>query len=195
VLDASSNRTCDPERWVDEHGDALYRFALIRVGREEAAEDLVQETFLAALRSRKRYRGQSTERTWLIAILKRKTADWLSRRSQERSRRAAAGEDRWVDCLFDERERWKEPPGTWGDRPETALESAEFWQVFSSCLQKLPLRMGVAFHRREIEERSTRELCQELGVSPTNLWVLLHRARLRLWKCLDRNWFERESES
>ncbi|MGD9855037.1 MAG: RNA polymerase sigma factor, partial [Planctomycetaceae bacterium] len=75
----------DPECWVDDHGDALFRFAMVRVGRREIAEDLVQETFLAGLKSRDRFRGQSQERSWLIAILKHKTADWLNRRARERT--------------------------------------------------------------------------------------------------------------
>ncbi|MGE0378659.1 MAG: sigma-70 family RNA polymerase sigma factor [Planctomycetaceae bacterium] len=184
----------DPECWVDDHGDALFRFAMVRVGRREIAEDLVQETFLAGLKSRDRFRGQSQERSWLIAILKHKTADWLNRRARERTQTMGAGGDAWVDSLFDERERWEVPPGHWGDRPETALECTEFWDVFSVCVQKLPARLSMVFQQREIEERSTEEICKELRLSPTNLWVMLHRARLRLRKCLDAHWFLRERE-
>jgi RNA polymerase sigma-70 factor (ECF subfamily) len=183
---------CNPERWLDDHADALFCFAFKRIGRRDVCEDLVQETFVAALKSRERFSGRSNERTWLIGILKHKTVDYLRRRS----RNTASGPetDSWLESLFDERERWKVPPGDWGANPESALERSEFWEVFEDCLRKLPGRLAVAFRLRAVEDQSSEVVCKELHASATNLWVMLHRARLRLSKCMDTRWFGREGQ-
>jgi RNA polymerase sigma-70 factor (TIGR02943 family) len=179
----------DPARWVDEHGDYLFRFALSRLRRREAAEDLVQETFLAALRARERFAGASSERTWLVGILKRKIVDHLRRTGREQPAGDLAAVDRWADGLFDERGHWRKKPGKWPADPSAALEKTEFWSIFSRCLGKLPERLANAFVLREVEELDSHEVCKVLGVSANNLWVMLHRARLGLWRCLEINWF------
>lgn len=183
-----------PDRWLDEHGDVLFRFAKVRVGRSDAAEDLVQETLLAALRGQQQFRGEADERTWLLAILKRKVVDHLRRRQRESPLTGLEQPDEWVDGLFDQGGRWKVAPGNWELGPGAALERAEFWTVFTDCLGKLPQRMAGVFSQREIDQLSTEEICKDLAITPTNLWVMLYRARLRLWKCLDANWFGGERE-
>lgn len=180
------------DRWLDEYGDVLYRYAKSRVGRRDVAEDLVQETLLAGLRGQHHFRDQSSERTWLVGILKRKIADHFRQRAREVAQVPLSSTDDWADSLFDDRERWKAAPSIWEHSPSAPLERSEFWQVFTDCLGKIPERMREAFSRREIDETSTEFVCQEMGVTPTNLWVLLYRARLRLWKCLDANWFAGE---
>jgi len=182
----------DPDRWVEDHGDALFRYAVLRVRRSDTAEELVQETFLAALKSRQQFDGRAAERTWMIAILKRKVVDFLRQRDRERPASSVSGNDPWLDSLFNERDRWRTPPGNWGPEPEANLERGEFWDVFRSCLQKLSARLAGAFQLKVVEEQKTEEVCKVLRISPTNLWVVLHRARLRLWQCLNDNWFEGE---
>ena len=179
----------DPERWVDEHGDYLFRFAVSRLRRREVAEDLVRETFLAALRARERVAGASSERTWLVGILKRKIVDHLRRTGREHPTGELAAVDRWADGLFDQRGHWKTKPGKWPGDPGAAIEKAEFWSIFSHCLGKLPERLANAFVLREVEELDSHEVCKVLGISANNLWVMLHRARLALWRCLEINWF------
>lgn len=187
----SSLRT-DPESWVDDHGDALFRFALARVEKVEIAEELVQETFLAALRSSDKFRGDSQERTWLVSILKRKIIDFF--RSKKRDHKVLKDQsvDSWLESLFDNRGQWKNAPQTWGTQPEDVLETEEFWAVFQNCLNKIPLRMAATFRLRELDNYSAEDVCKELQLSTSNLWVVLHRARMRLWKCLDLNWFNGE---
>lgn len=190
----SSAPRLDPEQWLNEYGDVLFRFAKVRVRRSDVAEDLVQETLLAALRGQQEFRGEAEERTWLLAIMKRKTIDHLRRKDRESSLTSLDQPDEWVNDLFDHRGRWKVAPGNWDRGPGAALERAEFWVIFSSCLGKLPQRMAEAFSQREIDQLSAEKICQDLAITPTNLWVILYRARLRLWKCLDANWFGGEHQ-
>lgn len=190
-----AERVADPREWVERHGDALYRFALARVRRADAAEDLVQEAFLAAWRGQAGFAGGASERTWLTAILKRKVADWLRRRVRDRLRAAAAEPDRFTAGLFTGRGEWKAPPGRWRRAdPADPVERAEFWAVLHACLGKLPPRLHDAFALRYLDEAAGEEVCRELGLTPANLWVMLHRARLRMWACLSQNWFGEEPQ-
>lgn len=179
-------RPTDGDRWVDEHGDHLYRYAMSRVGRAEVAEDLVQETLVAALESAFRFEGRSSERTWLVAILRKKLVDLL-RRMRGRLASEIPATDEWMDGLYDRTGHWKTAPGRWGDDPSAVLERREFWQAFERCRGALPERMREVLVLRLLEDVSTEEIGEVLSLSPANVWTLLHRARLRLWKCLDRN--------
>jgi RNA polymerase sigma-70 factor (TIGR02943 family) len=179
----------NPTAWLEHHGDYLYRYALSRLRRSEAAEDVVQETFVGALKNRDQFAGNSSERTWLVAILKRKIVDHLRRKQRERPVSELASEENWADDLFDDHGHWKRRPAAWTRGPGAALDREEFWAAFRACLDKLPERMADAFTLREVEGLDGREVCNALDVSANNLWVMLHRARLRLWKCLGSNWF------
>ncbi len=182
----------DPGGWVDRHGDYLFRFALARLRQPEVAEDLVQETFLAALSAKERFAARSSERTWLVGILKHKLVDHLRRKSREQPVSDFAATDKAVEDLFDERGHWRRKPGEWDAGPGATVEREEFWAALARCLGKLPGRLADAFTLREVEELESHDVCKALDVSATNLGVMLHRARLRLWRCLDVNWFGNE---
>ena len=177
----------EPIRWADRHGECLFRYALARVHRADLAEDLVQEAFLAALRGRDKFTGASSERTWLIGDLKHKIIDDLRRRRLDQPASAIAP-DGWMDELFDATGHWKKAPARWSN-PGAAFENAECWSTLSACLGKLPRRLASAFCLREIDELGNPEICAALGISATNMGVMLHRARLRLGHCLDIHWF------
>ena len=178
----------NPETWLDEHGDCLYGFALLRVRKQEAAEDLVQETLLAAIRSQDRFAGKSSIRTWLVGILKNKILDYFRKLGRETS---------FTDLEFlqhEQSDRFQE--GYWlHDRGpqewdfDRKLDREEFWTTMRRCLSKLPPRVGDVFMLREVDQRSTREICSALSISQSNLWVMLHRARMALRGCLEMNWF------
>lgn len=179
----------DPTTWVDEHGDTLYRYALVRVRRPEVAEDLVQETLLAAFKGRDGYAGKSTERTWLIGILRHKILDYLRSRSRGMDGVTADGAGEWLEQGFDERGRLVKPPGRWSVEPEALAEHQEFWKVLHQCLDDLPPRSREIFARRMMEQQDSELICKELEITATNLWVILHRARALLRKCLELYWF------
>ncbi|MBN1674570.1 MAG: sigma-70 family RNA polymerase sigma factor [Kiritimatiellae bacterium] len=184
----------DPESWVDRYGDYLYRYALVRVHNPKAAEDLVQETFLAALNAMKDFSGRSSEKTWLIGILKHKIVDYFRKSSREYAVEdpEAAGDP--AEDSFDRKGEWKVKPSEWTTDPSLALEQQEFMDVLQECLSALPGRLGHAFVLREMEDMTSDEICKVLDITPTNLWVVLHRARLRLKSCLEANWLAKNRE-
>jgi RNA polymerase sigma-70 factor (ECF subfamily) len=179
----------DPETWVDQHGDSLFRFAVLRVQDPETASDLVQETFLAALSSRDTYSGRSSVRTWLVGILKRKVADRLRKTGRERRFSEAGESEDGTERMFDRRGRWRTPPLDWGSDPLRECERREFWEVLGQCLSKIPAHLVDAFLECELEGESREAICRDLKITPENLSVRLFRARLLLRRCLEMHWF------
>jgi len=171
-----------PEDWVDQYADQLYRYAIVRVGKAELAEELVQETFLAGLKGAQRYSGAGTPAAWLHGILKRKIIDYY--RKSGRQANIAEDDESAMNQIFDSSGNWRNEPKLFGDRPSQSIENLEFWESFYSCLEGLPTRQANAFKMREVDDLKSDDICQQLEISSTNLWVLLHRARLRLAKCL-----------
>ena len=183
----------NPESWVDLYGDFLYRFALSRVKDPSVAEDLVQETFLAALRARENFKGRSTGRTWLTAILKHKIVDHIRKKIREPSTDKIEAISDTADPDFDERGEWHNRPSKWAVNPGNLYEQKEFLNVFYRCLAEMPERLAEAFVMREIDGRSTDEVCKELGITATNSWVMLYRARMSLRRCLEMKWLSAEA--
>jgi len=160
------------------------RNALSRLRNEDSAEDVVQETFVAALRARDQYSGKGAEGAWLLGICKRKIVDFIRRRNRPD---AAAGGDLGSDpsaSLFDAKGNWRLDPRIMKGRPEACLDRGEFWQAFRGCLGGLSQRQADVFMLREVEDMASQEICKELGITTSNLWVLLHRARLQLTRCM-----------
>lgn len=188
IAPAQSPRA-NPERWVDEHGECLYRFALLRVRKPEIAEDLVHESLLAAVRTMENYSGRSTERSWLVAILKNKISDHFRKSDRETP---------FTDMQFlgDEMSH-KFKDGFWNhdlgpkewQESEAVTFRGEFWQTMRACLDKLPPRMADVFMMREMDGIDSLKICETLQISQSNLWVILHRARMALRECLEKNWF------
>jgi RNA polymerase sigma-70 factor (ECF subfamily) len=176
--------------WLDRYGDALYRYALIRLRRPQEAEEAVQETLLAALKALSQFEGRSQPLTWLMSILKRKVVDRL----RAAARQAPALELEELDAWFDATGHWRRSPRRWDD-PAAVAERAEFWGVVRGCVGKLPPRMAEAFTLRTLDHFASTDVCRELAISPGNLWVLLHRARLQLVRCLEIHWFDTERPS
>lgn len=182
-------KSTDPGGWVDRYGDYLFRYAMLRVRSRATAEDLVQETFLAALAHREAFSGDSSEATWLIGILKHKILDLFRQRSREAPGEEGDLRDSPDVGAFDGTGHWISGPAEWGGNPATLYRQKDFLDQFSICLSELSRNHADAFTLREIEGLGTEEICKVLGVSETNLWVILHRARMQLRKCLEARWF------
>lgn len=185
----------DPAVWVDEHGDYLYRYALIRLRNEARAEDAVQETLLAALQALDSYGGKSTERTWLTGILKHKIIDTIRKACREVPIEPADLDLSEFDPLFERPDEfqghWSDTlsPRIWHRSPEDALQQTEFFNVLQKCISKMPEKVATVFSLREMDELDTDEICEVLGLSAGNFWVIMHRARMSLRRCIEINWF------
>ncbi len=178
--------------WVDEHGDCLYRYALARVRKPEVAEDLVQETFLAAVRGYEKFGGRSAVRSWLCGILKHKIMDHYRKAGRETSFTdleffADECAEKFVAQGFWQHE---EGPKEWTPDASEVMERSEFWKTMRACLAKMPERVATVFAMREMDEVPSKEICATLAISESNLWVMLHRARMALRECLEKNWFD-----
>jgi RNA polymerase sigma-70 factor, ECF subfamily len=184
-----------PDEWIDRYGDYLFRYALLRVRQTHIAEDLLQDTLLAAFQSRRSFSGRSQERVWLVGILKHKISDYYRKASQEGAEdRNAHIPEEWT-ASFDDRGHWKREdmgPREWTMDPGAVLERREFWEALNRCLGELPSRQASAYSLREIEGLKGNEVCEKLDISESNLWVILYRVRLHLRRCLEIKWQGRE---
>lgn len=172
----------------------LLRFARLQLRDAGAAEDAVQETMLAALLGGHAFESRSSYKTWLIAILRNKIIDIIRGQSREVAASSLAddeaGDDLLAESLFDRRGHWQPEtqPGRWAD-PEASFEQQQFWAVFEACLDHLPAKTARVFMMREFLGFETDEICKETGISSSNCWVVLHRARMGLRACLETRWF------
>lgn len=185
----------DPEQWVEAYGDYLFRYALARLRDPARAEDAVQETFLAAWKGRKKFAGRSAEKSWLVGILKNKIFDHYRKASRETSFTDLEfyhdeESDRFIpDGLFKDGWVHELGPLEWSTEPGATLDREVFWQTFHDCANKLPKNVATVFSLREVDGVESREICELLNISEGNLWVMLHRARMALRRCLEMNWF------
>ncbi len=175
----------DSIRWVEQYGDYLYAFALSRLHNKMLAEDFVQETLLSAFESREKFAENSSVKTWLTAILKHKIFDHYRRSIRQVSFDSEAEET----AFFDETGHWRDSLSDWNLTPEKLFEQKEFQTILQSCLADLPENLAAVFTLREIEGLGTKEICGILSISQNNLWVLLHRARLRLRQAIESRCF------
>jgi RNA polymerase sigma-70 factor, ECF subfamily len=188
----------DPERWVELHGDYLFSYAMMRLRDATKAEDAVQETFLAALKGGGSFAGRSAEKSWLVGILKNKISDYYRKASRETSftdMEFYSNEERdsFVgDGVFKDSWNHEHGPRDWSS-PGASLDSEVFWQTFRDCSNKLPKSVGTVFTLREVDGIESREICAMLNISESNLWVMLHRARMALRRCMEVNWFGKKA--
>ncbi|MEP6847356.1 MAG: sigma-70 family RNA polymerase sigma factor [Acidobacteriota bacterium] len=193
--EAANTIDIDPTVWVDDHGDYLFRYAVVRLRDEAQAEDAVQETLLAAIQTLGSYGGKSTERTWLTGILKHKIIDHYRKSSREVPLNPSETDLSEFDPLFERQDDFKDhwsdtlSPRIWNRPPDEALQENEFFGVLQSCLTKLPERVANVFSLREMNGLEAGEICEILALSANNFWVMMHRARMSLRRCIEINWF------
>lgn len=179
--------TPEPDKWVDRYSDYLYNYAIGRVNNHEVAQDIVSETFLSALKGIKSFEGRSSERTWLIAIIKRKIIDYYRKQSTEKERAKVSFHNMDADYEKD----WLEE--NVADlqllSADEKLENDELRMAILECMTELNDIQARVFRMKNIEGLDSEYICNELNITPSNLWVILHRARKILMDCMEKKWF------
>lgn len=178
--------TFNPNEWVNKYADALYAYAVVRVTDTGLAEDIVQDTFLSAWKARDTYQGQASEKNWLYTICKNKIIDYYRKKAKSIVQLTTKEEE----LYFDEVEHWTNETGPkeWGVDYEQPIEKKEFYAVLENCKRKLNDIQQSVFVMKYMEELDANEICKVLNITPSNYWVLIHRAKLHLRKCLEKNW-------
>ena len=181
------NHQINPNKWIDLYSDYLFNYTISRVSDREIAQDLVQDTFLAGLKSMKNFKGEASERTWLISILKRKIIDHYrkinSKKGKAEVRINYNDSETEGDWLV---ERVADP---FDKTAEDTLQNAELGDAIHNCLEKLPQKQANVFKMKTILGHETEVICNELNITASNLWVIIHRARTAMADCLKENWF------
>lgn len=194
-LDSSLHRNI--REWVSKYADDLYRWALHKTNDKESSQDLVQETFLSAFKAQDKFQGNSQAKTWLFSILNHKIIDFHRKKFRETvinntSRNAFSSNSDVLDHFFDEDGAWKPEanPNTWQENEEHLLDNMEFKVVLQDCMNKLPKNWYYAIHFKYLEAKDGKEICQELGITSSNYWKMLQRAKLQLKMCLEISWIK-----
>ncbi len=190
----TSGSSVGPAEWVEAHGDYLFRFALLRVRNKSLAEDLVQDALVSALKAWSQFEGRSSVRTWLTGILLNKIIDHF--RASEQRLVAAHDPSELsgsVDKHFTKMGIWNSVLSDWASNPQKHLENKDFLGVLGNCVGKLTLVAQRVFVLKVLDGLSTEEVCNILKVTPSHVWVLVHRARLALRDCIELNWIKAES--
>lgn len=187
---SDSKHSLSPDNWVNNHADYLFNYAITRVNNHEIAKDLVQETFFAGLKAMENFQGKASERTWLISILKRKIIDYY------RKINSAKGKAEVKMNFYTEGERegeWIEErvPNSWSSQVEKDIENRELGMALEKCIDALPEKYSIVFRMKTIDQFETEEICKELNITSSNLWVIIHRARTQLRRCMEVNWFKK----
>jgi len=178
----------DPNKWIDSYADYLFNYTITRVSNRDVADDLVQETFFSGLKSAKNFKGEASERTWLVSILKRKIIDHYRKINSNKGKAEVRinysdgeSEGDWLE------ERVADP---FDKNAENKLENEELGLAIHNCLEKLPQKQAEIFKMKTIQNFDTEAICNEFDISASNLWVIIHRARTSLEGCLDETWFK-----
>lgn len=182
--------------WVDAYSDKLYSWCLYKTNNKEIAEDLVQDTFMSAFQSINKFEGKSDPKTWLFSILNNKIADHFRKFYRDptitESEIKQSSEASFFETYFDESGSWlkEQRPKAWQE-DDHLLDNTIFVKVLKSCMNKLSSDCYAAVQLKYLEEKKGEIICQELQITPTNFWQILHRARLQLRRCLEINWFKK----
>ncbi len=180
--------TIDPNQWIALYSDYLFNYTVSRVSDRDMAKDIVSDTFLAGLKSMKNFKGEASERTWLISILKRKIIDYYRKINSIKGKAEVRmsynsdieNEGDWLE------ERVADP---FDKTAENTIENRELALAIQNCLSKLSKKQATVFEMKTILEYETETICNELNITASNLWVIIHRARTAMASCLEKNWF------
>lgn len=190
VINEKSKKTL--ENWVNQFSDELFSWALYKTSSKETAEDLVQETFLAAFHKIDTFQGKSQPKTWLFSILNNKVIDYYRLSAKTTKKTFSISENNGYelsDALFNETENWKNNDinPIW-DQEEELLDNPEFNNIMQGCMEDLPQKWKFAVTSKYLTDKNADEICQELEITTSNYWQIVHRAKLLLKKCLEMKW-------
>ncbi len=180
-------------QWVDDYGDLLFRFAFQRTGNREVAEDLVQETLLSGFKSLETFKEEASDKTWLMRILRNKIIDhYRKTRTKQTEGEVSQKKEVSINAFFDESGGWMpdKGPQPWSDQPDAVMEQAQLGDALNGCIDKLKGKGASAFRMKYLEDDDSEEICKVLDITPSNYWVLIHRAKLQLRECLDQSYFK-----
>ena len=175
------------ETWVNQHTDALYSWAFHKVSDSELAKDLVQDTFLAAAEKMENFKGDSSPKTWLFSILNHKIIDHYRKKVHQ----PLTLENQSDLIYFDADGAWQEShkPKDWqSDDEKNVLDETDFQEVLQKCMNALPEKWNVAMKLKYLAEKNGEDICQELGITTSNFWQIVHRAKLQLRDCVEKKW-------
>ncbi len=190
----NNTKTLDPSSWVKLFGDYLFSYALLKVGNRETAEDLLQETFVSAIKARDTFKGDSSEKTWLVAILKNKIIDHYRKKDvlKNASEYVAETDNDFSIHYFDKSNgHWLQntAPQDWPESADQPINSVEFERVLQMCIHKMPPKLIPVFVAKFIDDEDSQEICKVHDISASNYWVMIHRAKVLIRSCLEKNWF------
>lgn len=192
-MEEAGQNKLTPEKWVDNYSDYLYSFAFYRVSDQALAEDLVQDTFLSALSARDTYKGQASEKTWLVSILKNKIIDHYKKAStrNESPLQLSTYDAPSYDYYFNKQKKghWQKEhsPKDWG-QSQHQPETKEFLGILQKCMASLPAKWAGVFKMSLLDDQDSKEVCKEFKLTSSNFWVIMHRAKLQVRECLEKNW-------
>jgi RNA polymerase sigma-70 factor (ECF subfamily) len=183
-----------PGAWVKTYADYLYSLALIKVGNKETAEDLVQETFLSAYKAKDTFKNESSEKTWLTAILKNKIIDHYRKKDvlKDVSGYISDTNEGFDEHFFDAQNgHWlvESEPLAWKELADAKVNSNEFNKIIQYCIQKMPTKLVPVFVAKFLDEAESDFICKEFNITSSNYWVIIHRAKVLIRSCLEKNWF------
>ena len=183
-----ANQSPDLGQWVDDFTPALFSWALHKVSDEELARDLVQDTFMAAVEKLASFRGDSSPKTFLFSILNHKIIDHY----RKKVHKPVNMEDQTLSTFFNEAGDWfnEKKPREWHEDEGNLLDDVNFQTVLKDCIENLPENWNACVTSKYLMDKKTEEICQDLGISPTNYWQMMHRAKLQLRECIEKNWFQ-----
>jgi RNA polymerase sigma-70 factor (TIGR02943 family) len=184
----------NPQKWLLLYGDYLFSLAMYRVGHKETSEDLVQETFVSAMRMKETFRGDSSEKTWLVSILKNKIIDYYRKKDvlKDTTSYLKETEDSFSEHFFEKGNgHWlgTAAPQEWTTYADSALTENEFYQVLHGCIQKMPPSLISIFTMKFIDDEDSETICKVSNISSSNYWVIIHRAKVLVRSCLEKKWF------
>lgn len=186
--------TLDPASWVSLYGDYLYSYCMARVNDHENAEDLVQETFISAIKARDNFKGESSEKTWLTAILKNKITDFYRKKDVLKGARDylnATDRDFSKHFFNDSDGHWlpETSPKAWVEPADAGVNREEFAKILFTCIHKMPSALVPVFIAKFMDEEDSEVICKVHNISSSNYWVIIHRAKVLMRSCLEKNWF------